>query len=261
MSAAPNLAPLPESWNTRAPGRIRLIALALASWHDLDPVTCTKARSTPAHGSSGRTLSSRDRDALLLRLERDSRIDEQLVGAPDDGNFLGMYRRMKRGEHPFWRALADAMIVLNIDDPAGHRLLVSTLVDPGDARRALARCHALPYVTGGNAHAVDTPRYRLVRALTALNDTLGAVDFPNEIRDQEAAWEQWLAAVRPRTTSSGRRVKSDADRQALRQRDRYVVELSQLAEWPQTRIATHLGLSQPMVCKILRKHAPGDEDE
>lgn len=258
MSAA-SLAPLPESWNTRAPGRIRLIALALASWHDLDPVTCTKARSTPAHGSSGKTLSSKDRDALLLRLERDSRIDEQLVGAPDDANFLGMYRRMRRGEHPFWRNLADAMILLSIDDPAGHRLLVFTLVDPWDARRALARCHALPYVVGGKDHVVDTPRYRLVRALSALNETLGAVDFPNEIRDQEASWEQWLAAVRPRTTSSGRRVKSDADRQALRQRDRYVIELSQMAEWTHQRIATHLGLSREAVTKIMRRHAPEPE--
>ena len=234
--------------------RIRLIALAFASWHDHLPVPTSKPRGEPGRGEHARraTYTLRENEALTLRLERER--DDALVGAADDRNVSSIVDHMRRKAGPFWRALEDAYTVAQVEEPFGCRLIVEVLIDPWDARTAAVRAHALPHIAGGPyGTPVETPRYRLLRALVLVDRHLPEVRFPAEVVEQTQGWEEWLAAIRPRKTQSGKTVRSGADMQALRQRDRYVRELAQLAGWPQRRIATQLGLNQSTVARILQR--------
>lgn len=237
--------------------RVRLIALSLASWHDHLPVPGSRVRGESGAGEpttvSGRQSTKR-RDELLLRLERER--EDGLRGRPDDANVVSMdaYRRSHQGA--FWQTLSETMTVLSVEDGYGHRLLLHVFVRPMDTRGALARCHALATVAGGNVGEgpVETPRYRLVKALVWLDRHLPAgLVFPTTVVEQVAGWEQWLAAIRTRKTDEGRTIRSGADKASLRERDRYIRELTEMAGWTQQRVATHLGLNQSTIQRVLAR--------
>jgi hypothetical protein len=238
--------------------RRRLIALALAGWHDHVRVPASRPLGESGCGEattvSGRT-STRRRDELLLCL------DARETSKPMS---LAAYRRasrpgdLERGGHPCWSELERAMSVLAVRDPFGHQVLVETLVAeplPGmDWRRVVAAIHALPFLAGGVSHAVSAPRYGLVRALGALDELLPAnLSFPREVHDQVEGWSEWLASVR--AAGSAKQQRSRSYQAATRLRDAHIVELSEMAGWPQSRIAHELGVSQATVSRAIGRAA------
>lgn len=243
--------------HNHAVSRIRLLALALNAWHDHLPMPASRVKGEPGTEKTpfGNRQTVRDRDRLLLRLGSPDR-EEALLGLPDDSNVIGLDQWQKSHAGTFWREIDKAMGLLAQYDPRGHRVLVETLVVPqvgGDHRAVRAKCQALGYVTGGVDHAVETPRAALCAALVALDKLLPIVAFPSELYEQEAAYEDWLGATKPRTTLSGKKSRADIDVNARRERDRYVRELSVLAGLDQQTIALRLGLDQSTVSRILAK--------
>lgn len=255
-----NAAAAPQKEPVTAPrgDRRRLIALALAGWHDHLRIPASRPMGESGSGEpttmSGRT-STRRRDELLLRLDRQQ--------APKPMS-LSAYRRatrpgdLERGSHPCWSELERAMGVLAVRDSFGHRVLVETLVAeplPGvDWRRVVAAIHALPFIAGGVQHAVSAPRYGLLRALAALDELLPAnLSFPREVHDQVEGWSAWLASVKGAASEKQQRSRSYRSASVLR--DAHIFELSSLAGWSQARIAKELGVSQATVSRALRREA------
>lgn len=137
---------------------------------------------------------------------------------------------------------------------------METLVEPGDARSAFARIHALKYVAGGQyGSPVATPRAGLVKALVLLDRELlpAGLTFPGFVHAQVESWEAWLAAIRPRVNSKNKTVRAttsdgrDIDENAYAMRADFVRELA-LAGLTQAQIALDLGITQQMVSKILK---------
>lgn len=249
-----------------AASRIRLIALALAGWHDALPMPGSNIRGESGKGETtnfSKRETNRARDELLLRLEKP---EEAMEGREDDANVVAIDRHLDRRLSPFWKTMLESMTVLGVLDSFGHRLIVETLMDPRDPRGAFARIHALKYVAGGQPGVpLATPRAALLRALIRLDKELlphGLV-FPAYIHAQVDSWEAWLAAIRPKKTQSGKIVRAstsdgkDVDSHAYDMRDRYVRELANYG-LTQQQIATDLGLSQPLVSKILGGKKPLD---
>jgi hypothetical protein len=253
MTAAAPLA-LPD---TAPRPRTRLIALALAGWHDHVRITVSTVRGESGSGEqttmSGRT-STRRRDELLLRLQVGSG-----DGRPTSMDAYRHARRpgdLERGSHPFWAELERAMTLLEQRDKFGHDLVVRTLVaDPlpgADWRRVVAAIHALPYIAGGVSYAVCAPRYALVAALRELDEILPAnIVFPREVGDQVEGWNVWLASVKG--AASAKQQRSRSYQAACSLRDAHILELSNLAGWSQARIAVELGVHQSTVSRALKR--------
>lgn len=229
--------------------RLRLLAVGLCAWHDADPVACSKVRGESGKQQPGVVLSRRDRDSLLLKLEK--QLDEQepeLGGEPDDRTVVDLIAYQRHRAHPFWRRLEAAMDTLAVADPWQHRLIYHVYVAAGDPRRALLRAHALRYLTDGRPGVpVAAPRADLVEAMLELDRLVGDVRYPASLLEQVEGWEQWVTAARAVLGLVG--APKEGSKNARRQLREFVREVLQL-DFSQAEVARKFGLDRKYVSKV-----------
>lgn len=219
--------------------RLRHVALLLMSAEPDAPVAHSKALSAPGRGErvGSPSMSEREIGAVLAQMDEE---------AGEDGSIVELAAQRK--QHPAYRRLDRALEELRVRDEWAHRLLVWTFLGRSGVA-AMVHLHAVCHV------AKEKPLRQsasgaLLSGLLALSELLGDAPFPRVVYEQEQAWERWLAAIRPKAwIDSEGRTRSLAPA-ALELRNMYVRELVSLG-LAQARVATHVGLSQPQVSRIV----------
>lgn len=241
----------------------QLVALTLCNWHDADPVACSRSLAKAGRGENTRraSLSSRETDALLLRLKNDETGVEALDGQPDDANVIALDRYQKMHSHAVWSRLNQGMAILAANAPAAHALLVGSFLRPSDPRVATCRAHALAVVDRPRgASASERLRSMLVDAIDELVGHADSVGFPTYVETQADEWRRLLATLAPSDSKTGKKMRGrwqdedgswrDHDAATLTLRALFAKELIHWG-WTRVRIGELLGVSGQMVGQMV----------